>query len=248
MFKSNKYTRIYNRIISNAKNRILTEYKENHHIIPRSMGGTDDPTNLVDLTAREHFICHWLLIKMVESQDRAKLVYAINAMKLKNKNQNRYSTKVTARVYENYRLEWSAMHSQRMKGRTPPNKGVPMSEQQKQLLREVAAKRPPQSAETKAKRAKSITGRKLSEETKQKIAMSLTGKVKGPYSTARKRAISDACIGISKKEGHKENVANAVKGNISINKNGIEKKVKSDILQEYLNDGWNLGGRKRKLD
>jgi hypothetical protein len=134
-----------------------------------------------------------------------------------------------------------------MKGRTPSNKGIPMSEQQKQLLREAAVNRPPQSAETKAKRAKSITGRKLSEESKKKIAMSLTGKVKGPYSTARKRAISDSCIGISKKEGHKENVANAVLGNISINKDGIEKKVKKDVLQSYLDEGWQLGGKKRKV-
>ena len=52
--------------------------------------------------------------------------------------------------------------------------------------------------------------------------------------------------GIKKKAGHATNVANAVKGNISINKNGIEKKVKQDTLQQYLDEGWQLGGRKRK--
>ena len=30
------------------------------------------------------------------------------------------------------------------------------------------------------------------------------------------------------------------------NKEGIEKKVKRDILQQYLDEGWQLGGKKRK--
>lgn len=36
-------------------------YKERHHIVPKCMGGTDDEQNLIDLTAREHFIAHKLL-------------------------------------------------------------------------------------------------------------------------------------------------------------------------------------------
>ena len=32
-----------------------------HHVIPRCLGGTDDKSNLVELTAREHFIVHKLL-------------------------------------------------------------------------------------------------------------------------------------------------------------------------------------------
>jgi hypothetical protein len=53
--------------------------------------------------------------------------------------------------------------------------------------------------------------------------------------------------GIPKVKTHGANVANAVKGNISINKDGIEKKVKKDKLQSYLDQGWQLGGRKRKI-
>ena len=34
---------------------------ENHHIVMKSMGGTDDPENRVMLTPREHFVAHWLL-------------------------------------------------------------------------------------------------------------------------------------------------------------------------------------------
>ena len=59
-----KYTKWYAQITERARNRILDTYTETHHIIPRSLGGTDDINNLVELTAREHFICHWLLTKM----------------------------------------------------------------------------------------------------------------------------------------------------------------------------------------
>ena len=37
---------------------------EEHHIIPRCLGGSDDKSNLVKLTAKEHFICHLLLTKI----------------------------------------------------------------------------------------------------------------------------------------------------------------------------------------
>ena len=36
-------------------------YTERHHIIPRSMGGTDDESNLILLTVEEHFVAHDLL-------------------------------------------------------------------------------------------------------------------------------------------------------------------------------------------
>jgi len=59
------YQRIYNEIIINRKlNKILEGYTEKHHIIPRSLGGTDAKDNLVILSAREHFICHLLLTKI----------------------------------------------------------------------------------------------------------------------------------------------------------------------------------------
>jgi hypothetical protein len=54
--------------------------------------------------------------------------------------------------------------------------------------------------------------------------------------------------GVAKVKTHGANVANAVLGNISINKDDIEKKVKKDTLQSYLDQGWQLGGKKRKRD
>ena len=67
-------------------------------------------------------------------------------------------------------------------------------------------------------------------------------------SEENKLRISIGAKGIKKTETHSNNVRNAVAGNISINKDGEEKKVKKEMLQEWLNNGWKLGGRKRKLD
>jgi hypothetical protein len=58
------YHRIYGSLIERAKNRIVEGYTETHHIIPKCMGGTDEPSNLVELTPEEHYLCHQLLVKM----------------------------------------------------------------------------------------------------------------------------------------------------------------------------------------
>ena len=243
----NKYTKLYYKITSNAKQRITEGYTELHHIIPQSMGGSNDKENLVELTAREHFICHWLLIKMTEGEDRSKMLYALNGMKAENKYQQRYHTKITARVYEKYRIEHAENHSKRMKGRKAWNKGVPQTEEHKEKNRQAALQRAPKSEETITKWKESRAGYTHSEETRQKQSLASKGKSKGPQSEEHKLAISLGGKGIKKKEGHATNVANAVLGNISINKDNIEKKVKKDTLQSYLDDGWQLGGKKRKI-
>ena len=59
------YKKIYNLIIEHRRNNKSTlEYSETHHIIPRSLGGNDSLENLVELSAREHYICHLLLTKI----------------------------------------------------------------------------------------------------------------------------------------------------------------------------------------
>lgn len=80
MFINNKYTRIYYNIINKARSQdiIPGELYEKHHIIPRSLGGSNLPTNLIKLTLRQHALCHWLLCKMTVGKDRSKMVYAFN--------------------------------------------------------------------------------------------------------------------------------------------------------------------------
>ena len=56
----------YEKLISRAQNRSIlkSEYKENHHIIPSCMDGSDDKSNRVDLFPEEHVIAHLLLVKI----------------------------------------------------------------------------------------------------------------------------------------------------------------------------------------
>ena len=58
------YKKIYDVLIERARTRVLDCYKEKHHIIPRCMDGTNDKSNLVDLTPEEHYVAHQLLTKI----------------------------------------------------------------------------------------------------------------------------------------------------------------------------------------
>ena len=85
------YEKIYYSIINKAKNRMLNEYMEKHHIVPRSLGGNNKKENIVSLTAREHFICHWLLWKFTKGKNKIKMGHAFGMMRYHNST-NRYYT------------------------------------------------------------------------------------------------------------------------------------------------------------
>ena len=247
---TNKYSKLYYKITSNAKQRITDGYTELHHIIPQSMGGSNNKENLVELTAREHFICHWLLIKMTEGKDRSKMLYALNGMKAGNRYQQRYHTKITARVYEKYRIEHAHNHSETMKGKPAWNKGRILEGVELEEHRERTRNRkidPVKQALGQQKRVEKIKGQKRTDETKRLMSLASKGKPKGPMSEEQKQARSITMTGQKKTKSHATNVANAVLGNISINKDDVEKKVKKDTLQSYLDQGWHLGGKKRKI-
>jgi hypothetical protein len=70
--KSISQTR-YEAIVAKAKARTdAGTYVEVHHILPRSMGGADTEDNLVRLTAREHFLAHWLLYRIYKTPAMAR--------------------------------------------------------------------------------------------------------------------------------------------------------------------------------
>jgi len=199
----NKYNLWYANIVDRARGRTINGYTEKHHIVPQSLGGSNDKDNLVDLTAREHFICHWLLTKIYTGEAKAKMIYALNGMKRSNEFAQRYETKITARVYENLKKQFSMVHSTTMKGRTPWNKGIPITEEQREKNRKAATGKK-RSAEAIAKTVAKQIGQKRSQETKDKIRAALKGKPKGPMSEEGKRIRSEAAKGIPKPPGHNQ--------------------------------------------
>jgi hypothetical protein len=178
----NKYTRWYNQIVKRAKFRIIDDYTESHHIIPESMGGPDTPENLVELTAREHFICHWLLVKMTTGEDHWKMVNALRMMRAEKSGQKRYKTKITARVYENLKKEYSTLQSERKRGENNPMYGDKFyrSEEGKQRQREAIL-----GENNGAKK----------QEARQKIAESKLGKIRAPFSEEWRARMSESKLG-----------------------------------------------------
>jgi hypothetical protein len=120
MYLQNKYTRWYYSIINHAQSRPVSGYTENHHIIPRSFGGTNSKDNLVTLTAREHFICHLLLTRMTQGQYKKKMVSAVFYLIGRGK-ANRNNQIKSSRLYQNLKQQLSAIVSEQKKGcKQPP--------------------------------------------------------------------------------------------------------------------------------
>lgn len=109
MYLPNKYTTWYNNIIQQAQSRVLSAdtYTEKHHIIPRSLGGADNTDNLVRLTAKEHFICHLLLVKMTSGLHKRSMAYAAWKMTFMD-DRPRYNP--CARTYEMLRKQLSSAY------------------------------------------------------------------------------------------------------------------------------------------
>lgn len=90
------YLKIYKSLIQNAiTDPKLDSYKEKHHIVPKCMGGDDSRENLVLLTARQHFIAHWLLFKIYKN---FKLANAWHSMCRIGKGQE--ARKINSRKFE----------------------------------------------------------------------------------------------------------------------------------------------------
>lgn len=82
------YQQIYEQLIEKGRTQTLTGYFENHHIVPRSMGGSDDASNIVCLTVRQHLISHLLLFK-IHRHTHPRQIYSVFAF-YEDANHNRH--------------------------------------------------------------------------------------------------------------------------------------------------------------
>lgn len=124
---NNKYTNWYNRIIRNAQSRELDTYYEIHHIVPKSLGGTNQKSNLVKLTAKEHYVCHLLLMKMY-SDKKAKQKMASAFLYMSKVRNDHTKRRYTSILYERHKIIRQKILSEQMSGSGNPMFGKVHSE------------------------------------------------------------------------------------------------------------------------
>ena len=189
------HTRYIRFIESRPKDRKKTRngvYLERHHILPKSLGGSNEKDNIIILTAKEHFIAHLILWKCYGGPMAQALYYMMN----KKSTTGRHGSVLSSRQYERVKQESKISVSTKLKGRPAHNKGIPHSE------------------ETKKKIGESSKGRHHSEESKDKIRKANTGNTytKGTkLSEEAKRKLSDLSRGRPKSEAHKTALREASK-------------------------------------
>jgi len=165
------YQKTYNNLIQKAinDNRLKgkTMYYEAHHIIPACMGGTGTNqqwkthSNIVLLTAREHFLAHWLLARI--HPNNTKIIYAFWMMcNAKNKNQSQRFTP-SSRQYQEAKHIFSITHSIKQ----PEGTGYKKS---------IALKNRPKPDGFGSNIGNFHKGRKRSIETKYKMSIAKQGK------------------------------------------------------------------------
>ena len=231
IFIDNKYTRWYHSIIgARLANPVAQgDYTESHHITPRSLGGSDDLTNLVPLTAREHFICHWLLTKITTGDCRVKMLRAFWGMKA-NKSGKRY---INARAYDSLKTEYARLMSESMRGENNPNWGNTWTDEQKQAQADKVrgekngAKKPgvgDKIADTKRGKKREP----FNQEWLDNLAASNQGEKNGMYGKKH----SDDSRAIQSEKASKM---------MWINDGSTSKRIYKTDEQSYLDNGWTQG-------
>jgi hypothetical protein len=151
----NKYKVWHDNIIANGKKRKLIGYKEVHHILPKSLGGSNDKSNLVELTAREHFLVHLLLCKFTKGQAKRSMLYAFKCMCYYKKDGRDY--KINSRIAQKLRseLKFSKKHLDNLR---KSHLGIRPSKETRLKMSKIH------------KGNKYCLGKKTSKETKQKLS------------------------------------------------------------------------------
>lgn len=149
----------YQRLVEKAQTRkFLCGYFERHHIQPRAMGGSDDSSNIVALTAREHFLAHMLLAK-IHGGDMWLPVVRMKTFK--------DGSKANSRLYEIARIANAAEVGKRLKGSK-------LSDEHKRKISE-SGKGLKRSAETKKNISDALKNKPKSEEHKKSLAKANLG-------------------------------------------------------------------------
>lgn len=161
MIQSQHHYNRYTRFIGSLRGQSVDGYAEVHHIVPRSLGGSDDADNLIRLTARQHYVAHWMLARAL-SGSAARAFFMMS-------NFGRYG-KVNSTTYAIARQEYCALAAVQMKGRIMP----PVSDEtrQKQSQAKLGKKLTPEHIE---KVRQTRIGKKMPAEFGKKVSEAKRG-------------------------------------------------------------------------
>ena len=175
------HKRHYDLLIERARDRPLSGYSENHHVIPRCVGGSNAPENLVCLTAEEHYVAHQLLVFMYPGNH--KILWAASNMTGKNRLMQRPNNK----MYSWIRKRLAEQSRKR-------NTGYKHTDECRARMSasHLGVKLGPRSAETKAKMSAAAKGRAKSPEHCAAISRAHTGRVHGPHTAESRKRMSVA--------------------------------------------------------
>ena len=195
------YKKIYDQLIEKRKINLVS-ISEIHHIIPRCLGGTNLPENLIKLSIREHFIAHLLLVKIYP--ENHKLIYSANMMS----NFRKYNSKQYKKLKEEFRKLLSKLHTGRIVSEETKQKmSASWTEERKLKFSNIIV-----SEETKQKMSESHLGFKPSEKHKQIISATHKNKI---LSEETKFKIRESLIGHIQTEESNKKRSNSLKGRIS---------------------------------
>lgn len=202
------YKSIYDQLVYKAQLREeIQGYCEEHHIIPKCFGGSNDKTNLVKLTAREHFIAHKLLFLFCEGKQKIQMGYALHRILCPN-NANQKSHRINSRKYEELKKIYEFL-----RGENHPSFGKKYDEafRLKASESKIGNKNPRYGKEpwNYGKTKKNDSRLIVSDETRQKISLINSGR---KHSEQTKKIISNLHAGKPKSEAHKRKLSDSLKG------------------------------------
>lgn len=188
MFEQNEYLDEYYKIIN--KNKILdpkSQYCEKHHIVPKSLGGSNKRENIVYLSAKDHFVCHKLLVKFTTGIDNQKMWNALWRMMNKQSHSQQRNYTFTAEEYEESRFNHSKIQSQRMSKENHPFFGKKHTVETKKKMSERKKGKTYEEIHgqefaslMRERRRIETTGKKRSDITREKIRQNKLGKPRDP--------------------------------------------------------------------
>jgi len=171
------YQAVYDRLMERARSRTLTGYSEKHHVLPRCLGGTDAPENIVVLTPEEHYVAHLVLVRI--HPGHKGLIWAAMAMTNGTGNQQRRN-----KAYGWLRRQFRERVVAANVGRTHTDEARKRMSQTRRGL-----KRKPHSEETKQRMRAAALGKVKSEAHRAAMSASKTGKKRGPHSAEHRERI-----------------------------------------------------------